>query len=72
MKMSIRIPIFDGEDYVFCKIRMKNYTMSIGLEVWALVEEGYVVPKVTPTEAKDRKKFWEHAKALNTLQAGIS
>ena len=46
--------------------------MSIGLEVWALVEEGYDVPKVTPTEAEDKKKFWEHAKELNTLQAGIS
>ena len=51
---------------------MKNYMMSIGLEFWVLVEEGYKVPEVTPTEAEERKKFWEHAKALNTLQAGIS
>ena len=51
---------------------MKNYLKSIGLEVWPLVEEGYNVPKDTPTEAGERKKFWEHAKALNTLQAGIS
>ena len=49
MKMSLRVPIFDGEDYVFWKIRMKSYLMSIRLEVWALVEEGYDVPKVTPT-----------------------
>ena len=69
MKMLIRVPIFDGEDYVFRKIRMKNYLMSIGLEVWALVEEGNDVPKVTPTEVEDRKKFWEHVNALNTLQA---
>ena len=72
MKMSIRVPIFDGEYHVFWKIRMKNYLMSIGMEVWALVEEGYNVPKITPTEAKDRNEFLEHAKALNTLQAGIS
>ena len=26
----------------------------------------------TPTKADDKKKFWEHAKALNTLQDGIS
>ena len=45
--------------------------MSIGLEVWALVE-GYNVPKVIPIETEDRKKFWEHAKTLNTLQDGIS
>ena len=67
--MSIRVPVFDGEDYVFWKIIMKNYLMSIGLEVWALVEEGYDVPKITPTEAEDGKKYWEHAKSLNTLKA---
>ena len=58
MKMSIRVPIFDGKDFVFWKIRMKSYLMSIGMEVWALVEEGYNVPKTTPTEAEDRKKYW--------------
>ena len=42
------------------------------MEFWALVEEGYDVPKVTPIEEEDMKKFWEHAKALNTLQDGIS
>ena len=57
MKMSIRVPIFDGEDYVFWKIRMKIYLMSTALEVWALVEEEYGVPKFTPTEAEDKKKF---------------
>jgi hypothetical protein len=46
--------------------------MSIGLEVWTLVENGYDVPKATPIEAEDNKFFWEHAKALNTLQAGLS
>ena len=45
--------------------------MSIGLEVWALVEEGYDVPKVTPIESEERKKYWEHAKSLNTLQSRV-
>ena len=49
MKMLIRVPLFDGEDFVFWKIRMKSYLMAIGLELWALVEEGYDVPKITPT-----------------------
>ena len=72
MKISIRVPIFDGEYFAFWKIRMKIYLMSIGLELWELVEEGYDVPKNNPTEAKDENKYWEHAKALNTLQAGMS
>ena len=32
--------------------------MSIGLEVWTLVEKGYDVPKATPIEAEDKKKNW--------------
>jgi hypothetical protein len=51
---------------------MKSYLMSIGLEVWTLVEKGYDVPKSTTIEAEDRKTFWEHEKSLNTLQDGLS
>ena len=72
MNMSIRVPIFDGEYYVFWKIRMKIYLMSIGLEVWELVGEGYDVPKFTPTETEDKKKFLEHAKDSNTLKSRLS
>ena len=50
MKVSMKVPTFYGEYFVFWKIRMKKNLMSIGLDVWALVEEGYDVPKVTPTE----------------------
>ena len=42
------------------------------MEVWALVEEGYDVPKVTAIESEERKKYWEHAKDLNTLQSRVS
>ena len=52
MKMSIIVPVFDGEDHVLWKIRMTNYLMSIGLAIWELVEEGYKIPQVTPTEAE--------------------
>ena len=70
--MSLKFPLFDGQDYVFWNIRMKIYLVSIGLEVWTLVEKGYDVPKVTPIEAEDKKKFWEHVKDLNRLQVGLS
>ena len=50
---------------------MKSYLMSIGLEVQKIVEKVYDVPKVNPTREEDKKNFWEHAKALNTLQDGL-
>jgi hypothetical protein len=51
---------------------MKIYLMSIGLEAWTLVEKGYDVPKTTPIEVEDKNFFWDHVKALNTLQARLS
>jgi hypothetical protein len=72
LNMSSKIPLFNGEDYVFWRIRMKSYLISIGLEVCTLVEKGYDVPKSTPIEAEDRKTFWEHENTLNTLQVGLS
>ena len=71
MKMSSKIPLFLGEDYAFWSIRMKSYLMSIELELQTIVEKGYDVPKVTPTEVEEKKKFWNYAKALNTLQARL-
>ena len=37
IKVSSKIPMFEGDDYVFWSIKMKNYLMSIGPYVWALV-----------------------------------
>ncbi len=51
---------------------MKNYLMSIGLDVWLLVEEGDDVPEIIPTGTNSMKKYWHHVRALNTLQAGLS
>ena len=72
IRVSSKIPMFEGDDYAFWSIRMKNYLMSIGPDVWALVLQEYKVPKAIRSEEEDKKKFWEHAKALNTLQVGLS
>ena len=37
MKESSRVPMFEGDDYAFWIIRMKNYLMSLGPNVWASV-----------------------------------
>ena len=72
MKGSSKVPMFDGNDYVFCCIRMKNYLMSLGLDVWSSVLEGYKVPDNMPADDEGKKKFWNHAKALNTLQSSLN
>ena len=45
MKGSSKVPMFEGNDYAFWSIRMKNYLMSLGPDVWTFVLEGYKVPE---------------------------
>ena len=43
MKGSSKVPMFEGNDYAFQSVRMKNYLMSLRPDVWALVVRGYDV-----------------------------
>ena len=72
IRVSYKIHMFEGDKYAFWSIIMKNYLISIGPDVWALALQEYKVPKSIPLEGEDKKNFWEHAKALNTLQDGLS
>ena len=72
MKGSSKVSMFDGNDYAFWCIRMNNYLMSLGLEFWTFILEGYKVPDNIPIDDEGKKKFWNHAKALNTLQSSLN
>ena len=72
MNGSSKVPMFEGNDYAFWSIRMKNYLMSLGPDVWALVVQGYDVPEDIPSNSEEKKQYWDHAKALNTLQSSLS
>ena len=37
-----RAPLFDGTNLSFWKIRMRTYLMSLGVDVWDVVETRYV------------------------------
>ena len=67
MKGSSKVPMFEGNDYAFLSIRMKNYLISLRLDVWALVVRGYAILEYIPSNLKEKKQYWDHAKALNTL-----
>ena len=45
--------------------------MSHGPDVWALVVQGYKVPRDIPFNSDENKQYWDHAKALNTLQSSL-
>ena len=43
---SNKVPLFDGTNFAFWKVRMRTYIMSLGADVWHVVETGYVKPVV--------------------------
>jgi hypothetical protein len=48
------LPIFDGYNYTFWKIRMRAYLKSI--DVWHIVESGWINPNKASAEfSKDEK-----------------
>ena len=37
-----KVPLFDGKLFSFWKVRMRTYIMSVGADVWDVVDTGYV------------------------------
>ena len=41
-----KVPLFDGTNFSFWKVRMRTYLMSLGVDVWEVVETRYTKPIV--------------------------
>jgi hypothetical protein len=46
-------PLFDRTHFVFWKVRMRTYLMALGVDVWDVVETGYI--KLVVLASKDDK-----------------
>jgi hypothetical protein len=43
-KRSVKLVIFNGEDFGYWKNRTRNYLLSQGHAIWEIVQEAYVIP----------------------------
>ena len=68
---SNKVPLFDGTNFSFWKVRMRTYIMSLGADVWDVVETGYVNPVVLASR-DDMLEFSFNAKAKNAIMSGIA
>ncbi|GLJ17355.1 hypothetical protein SUGI_0301450 [Cryptomeria japonica] len=67
-----RAPLFDGTDYVFWKIRMETYLISVDLNVWNIVTTKYTVPSIIPTGPDDKTKYELNVRAKHALLCGLT
>jgi hypothetical protein len=66
-----RVPMFDGTNFAFWKIRMRTYLMSLGDDVWDVLETGYVKPVVLASK-DDKLEFSFNAKSMNAILSGLA
>jgi hypothetical protein len=65
-----KVPLFNGTNFAFWKIRMRTYIMSLGAYVWDVVETGYVKPFVLASK-DDKLEFNFNDKAMNVILSGL-
>ena len=69
---SIRPQLFNGNNLIFWKTRMRSYLQSLVANVWAIVEGGYKYPAAVPTDPTERKNYEKNAKAVNALLGSLT
>ena len=68
---SNKVPLFDGTNFSFWKVRMRTYIISLGVDVWDVVDTGYVKPVVLASR-DDKLEFSFNAKAINIILSGLA
>ena len=72
---SSKVPIFDGSDYAFWEVMMQTYLLSINVDVWASVVNGYKVPNTLAIDPNEKRKYETDMKAkfsiLNSLSKDV-
>ena len=64
-----RPPFFNGLDYTYWKTRMRVFLISLNLDLWNIIENGFQLPSKPMNEwsVLEKKNFSLNAKAMNAL-----
>ena len=66
------VPRFDGNNYVYLSKQMNAYLMSMGLNIWAIVTDGYKPPKTRPSTSEEIEECQNNATSMNAILEGLS
>ena len=66
-----KAPLFDGTNFYFWKVIMRTYLMSIGVDVWEVVETEYMKPIVLASK-DDKLEFNFNVNSMNAILSGLS
>lgn len=69
---SSKISVLDGTNYVFWKVSMEAYCMSLGVDVWSFVLVDYIVRETPPTNENDKNVYGNNEKAKSAILFGLN
>ena len=66
-------PFFNGTDYTYWKTRMRVFLLSLDLNLWDIVENGFEMSSLPMNHWNDLKKkmFSLNSKAMNDLYCAL-
>jgi hypothetical protein len=64
-------PLFDGTNFTFWKVRLRTYLMALGVDVWDVVETGYINLVVLASK-DDKLEFIFNDKGMNSILNGFA
>jgi hypothetical protein len=45
--------------------------MSLGMEIWQIVVDGYKIPTTLPTDEDGKKNYYSNARAMNSTKEDL-
>jgi hypothetical protein len=66
-----KAPMFSATNFTFWKVRMITYIMDLGVDVWDVVEIGYV-KQIVLASKDDKLEFCFNTKAMNAILSGLA
>jgi hypothetical protein len=67
-----KAPLFNGEGYALWKIRMKNFLLALGFDIWQSVVDGYIAPTTPPKDSGGKKICNDNSREVNGILAGLT
>jgi hypothetical protein len=67
-----KVALFNGGGYALRKVRMKNFLLSLGFDIWQSIEYGYTAPTTPPTDIAGKKICNDNSRSVNGILGGLT
>jgi hypothetical protein len=67
-----KAPLFNGGGYALWKIRMKNFMLALGFDIWQSVVDGYTAPTTPPKDVAGKKICNDNSREVNGILGGLT